>query len=156
LLSIQIRPAIEDDQPAIHRLIRQAGINPLGLNWRRFTVAVELSGVVVGCGQLKQHRDGTVELASLAVVPRLRGEGLGRRLIEALIGRGPDELWLMCRSSLASLYRKFGFEEVEEPEAMPTYFRRVRGLAGLVHQLAHTNEHLAVMLRQSSQRAESS
>ena len=147
---VVLRQATEADQPAIRQLVHQAGINPLGLNWRRFTLAQDECGRIVGCGQLKPHRDGVVELASVAVEESRRGQGIGRRLIEGLIERGPDELWLMCRSSLAPLYQGFGFAQVESPAAMPTYFRRVRGLAGLIHNLARTNEYLAVMRRGSS------
>ena len=33
-----LRPATEADEPEIKALIRQVRINPLGLDWRRFTV----------------------------------------------------------------------------------------------------------------------
>jgi N-acetylglutamate synthase-like GNAT family acetyltransferase len=142
-----IRKANEDDAQSIHTLVREAGINPLGLKWERFMVAVDPSDHVVGCGQLKPHRDGSLELASLAVRESWQGRGMGRALVEALIGDVETELWLMCRSSLTPLYEKFGFSEVGMDEKQPVYFRRVRRLASVFHMLAKTGEYLAVMVR---------
>ena len=62
-----LQAALESDFPAIRGLIHETGINPMGLDWRRFTIARSAQGVLVGCGQLKPHGDGTVELASIAV-----------------------------------------------------------------------------------------
>ncbi len=145
--SIALRPAREGDAPEIGRLVRRAKLNPTGLDWKRFTVAEDARGNVVACGQIKPHRDGTLELASLVVEPRLRGEGLGRRLIEALLEGVSQPLWLMCRSSLVPLYERFGFEEVGPDDHQPRYFRRVRHLASVYHFLRGTGEYLAVMCR---------
>jgi N-acetylglutamate synthase-like GNAT family acetyltransferase len=68
-----LRRARQPDAPAIRRLIRQVGINPLGLDWRRFLIAVDAGGQLVGCGQVKPHADGSLELASIAVQPAWRG-----------------------------------------------------------------------------------
>ncbi len=97
--NITIRPATEDDQHAITRLVHDARFNPHGLDWRRFVVADE-SGRIVGCAQLKIHRHGTRELHLLAVERGRRGVGIGSRLVEALLdegtggrARGPGLLW---------------------------------------------------------------
>lgn len=145
--AFRIRPALEGDSRDILKLVLQAGINPLGLKWERFTVAVNTEDQVVGCGQLKPHRDGSLELASLAVQEEWRGQGVGGALIESLIERASEELWLMCRSPLTELYARFGFSEVEEDAQQPSYFRRIRRLAGLIHRLANTGEYLAIMVR---------
>lgn len=145
--SIELRPAQEDDAADIARLVRGAKLNPTGLDWKRFTVAEDSDGNVVGCGQVKPHRDGSLELASLVVDPRLRGQGVGRRLIESLLEGVSQPLWLMCRSSLVPLYERFGFEEVGPDDKQPRYFRRVRRLASVYHFLRGTGEYLAVMFR---------
>lgn len=147
--SIALRPAREQDAPAIARLVRGAKLNPTGLDWERFTVAEDSSGEVVGCGQIKPHRDGSLELASLVVEPRLRGKGIGRRLIESLLNDVNQPVWLMCRSSLVPLYERFGFEEMAPEEPQPRYFQRVRRLASVYHFLRGTGEYLAVMCRGS-------
>ena len=65
---VYLRSATAADQPAITALVRNAGINPMKLDWYRFVVADE-GGRVVGTGQVKTQRDGAREVASIAVVP---------------------------------------------------------------------------------------
>ena len=80
---IILRPATAADQPCIEAVIHAAQINPLDLKWQHFTLAVDdASGETVGTVQIKTHSDGSRELASLAVIPEWRGQGLARRLIE--------------------------------------------------------------------------
>jgi len=126
-----LRPARQEDQSTIRSLIRTAGLNPFGLDWPHFTLAVDAAGEVVGCVQLKPHKDGSTELASLLVVDSWRGRGLGRVLIEAAVAAHDGTLYLMCRPQMETLYRKFGFSPVQEEE-MPPYFRRISRLAKVV------------------------
>lgn len=140
----QIRPATEDEAAAIQKLVRSSGINPTGLDWRRFLVAVSDEETLIGCGQIKPHADGSQELASIAVAPDWRRRGVGRALIEALLDQQDGDLYLMCQSSLGPLYEKFGFSAIEEPQ-MPTYFRRISKLAGLLEHLRSRGESLLIM-----------
>ena len=64
-----LQAATAEQETAVKSLIRAVHINPLGLDWRRFVVAVDEEGAVIGCGQVKPHGDGTRELASIAVAP---------------------------------------------------------------------------------------
>ncbi len=144
---IELRSASAGDAQAIRALIRSAQINPVGLDWRRFTLAVDGSGRLVGCGQIKPHRDGSRELASIAVVPEWRGHGVARALIEHLLETHPGTLYLTCRASLGSLYASFGFQVVDESE-MPTYFRWVSRAVRLMRRLGLVGEGLLVMGRQ--------
>lgn len=145
-VGIEIRPARAEDQARINDLVRSARLNPLRLDWNNFVVAEEQDGEVVACGQIRTHRDGTQELASIVVDEGWRGRGLARAVIERLMDRAGRPLWLMCRSGLAPLYDRFGFEEVGPQDDQPTYFRRVRGLASVYHLLAGTGEHLSIMV----------
>ncbi len=126
-------------------MIRQAGINPLGLDWRRFTV-VEAKGNVIACGQVKVHGDGSRELASLAVVDAWQGRGLARAVIEHLQRRAGPPLWLTCREGLVPLYRRFGFREVTEARELSPYFRRLMRLVRVILRVVRPEEGLAVML----------
>ncbi len=139
-----LRDATEQDFPAIRRLIHQVGINPMSLDWRRFVVAVDESDRLLGCGQLKPHGKEVVELASLAVQPDRRGEGIARAIIERLVGRAPRPLYLICRGELGSFYQKWGFRSLELSE-MPPYFRRLARLAGLFAPLAGEGGRMLVM-----------
>jgi len=141
-----IQPATPDHASKIRSLILRSGINPTALKWERFLVALSVDGGFIGCGQVKPHTDGTMELASVAVEPTWRGRGVGKAIIRALIDTHPGVLHLMCTSNLGPLYEKFGFQALA-PEEMPTYFRRVSKLGGVILNLARTGETMLVMRR---------
>jgi GNAT superfamily N-acetyltransferase len=77
--------ATEADFPAIRELIYVANINPTGLDWRRIVLAVTPEGTIIGCGQVKPHRDGSQELASIAVLPERRRQGVAKAIITLLL-----------------------------------------------------------------------
>jgi N-acetylglutamate synthase-like GNAT family acetyltransferase len=144
-VSYHLRSASAGDLGSIQRLIREVQINPMSLDWRRFTVAVDGNGTVLGCGQLKPHRGGIVELASIAVVPQHRGRGIARSIIEELSGRAPRPLYLTCRASLEPFYRKWGFVGLQTSE-MPPYYRRLWKLVSVAHGLGMAPGNLSVMV----------
>ena len=139
-----LRPARESESRVIKDLIHLTGINPMGLDWKRFIVAVDDQDQILGIGQIKSHGTDILELASLAVYPEHRGNGIARSIIEYLLKDSPRPLYLMCESSLGSLYEKFGFRGVSYKE-MPRYFQRISKLAGLVTTLAQRDERLLIM-----------
>jgi amino-acid N-acetyltransferase len=139
-----IRPARETEAAQIRDLIYQVGINPTGLDWKRFVVAVNDSDEMIGCGQLKPHGKDVLELGSIAVYPEHQGKGVARAIIEHLLKDSPRPLYLMCQSSMGPLYEKFGFHAISYDE-MPRYFQRISKLAGLVTTLANREEHLLIM-----------
>ena len=145
--AISLRPATARDFPAIRALIRQVRINPSGLDWRRFLVAVDLEGRLIGCGQLKPHGSDVLELASIAVEEGHRGKGVARLLIDRLIAEAPRPLYLTCRSSLGAFYEKWGFRELD-PGEMPAYFRRLAKVMSVVVGVFRAGERLLVMVLQ--------
>jgi N-acetylglutamate synthase-like GNAT family acetyltransferase len=144
LVEYTIRPAQETDAGAIRKLIHKVGINPTGLDWKRFVVAVTPAGEMIGCGQVKPHSGDVLELASIAVEPDHQKHGAATAIIEHLLKDSLRPLYLMCRSPLGPFYEKFGFRVLEQKD-MPTYFRRISQLAGLVASLASAGETLLVM-----------
>ena len=142
---MHVRPATAADAGAIRSLIFRVGINPRDLDWRRFLVAVDVQGKLIGCGQVKPHSDASRELASIAVRPKWRGRGLASEIIRRLMAEGGPPLWLMCRSDLADFYRRFGFVAIRDPERMPRYFRRVYRLATAAGRLLPGDNPMAVM-----------
>ena len=144
MINYTIRPARELESSRIRGLIHLVGINPVGLDWRRFVVAVNDRDEMIGCGQLKPHGTEILELASIAVNPEYRGNGVARAIIEHLLKDSPRPIYLMCESSLGSLYEKFGFRGIPYEE-MPRYFQRISKLAGLAATLARREERLLVM-----------
>ena len=139
-----LRPALEAESAAIRDLIHLVGINPTGLDWRRFLVAATPEGRVIACGQLKPHGRDLLELASIAVLPEHRGEGLARAVIERLLEGSSRPLYLTCVSRLGPFYERFGFRAIEYAQ-MPRYFQRLSRLAGLVFTLSKRGETLLVM-----------
>ena len=139
-----IRPARESEDSQIKGLIHLTGINPMGLDWKRFVVAVNERNEMIGCGQLKPHGADILELASIAVYPEHQGRGVARAIIEHLLKDSPRPLYLMCETSLGTLYEKFGFRAISYEE-MPRYFQRISKLAGLAATLARREERLLVM-----------
>lgn len=140
-----IRPARKEDFPAIRSLIFEVHINPTGLDWRRFLVAVAPGGELLGCGQIKPHRDGSRELASIAVHEQARGQGVARAVIEELVRQETARpLYLMCRAGLEAFYRKFGFYPIAFAD-MPPYFRRISSLARLLPSSRDSADRLLVM-----------
>ena len=137
-----LRPATEDDFPLIKDLIHRVGINPMSLDWHRFVIAIDRSGKMLGCGQLKPHGKDVIELASIAVEPTYQHQGVARVIIEHLIAQGPRPLYLTCRSRLGSFYEKWGFRSIE-PDEMPPYFRRLSRLVNVIGSFM--NEKMLVM-----------
>lgn len=140
----KLRPARETESRAIKDLIHSVGINPMGVDWERFVVAVNVQDDVIGIGQIKPHGKEVLELASIAVDPEYRGQGIARAIIEYLLKDSPRPLYLMCESKNGALYEKFGFREIPYKE-MPRYFQRISKLAGLASTLARHDQRLLVM-----------
>ena len=152
---VTLRPAREEDAKVIRDLVHKVQINPMGLDWRRFTLAVNDAGQILACGQLKPHANDLLELASIAVEPAYQGQGLGSQIITRLIAihrmqtaGSPTPLYLTCRFSLGSYYARFGFREASQDE-MPKYFRRIQRLANLFLSASKSGQHLLVMVLDS-------
>ena len=84
-----LRPARESESRQIKDLIYLVGINPMGLDWKRFIVAVNDRDEMIACGQLKPHGEEILELASIAVYPEYQGKGTARAVIEHLLKGSP-------------------------------------------------------------------
>jgi N-acetylglutamate synthase-like GNAT family acetyltransferase len=147
-----IRAAHAADQAPIRRIIGQARLNPLGLHWQRFIVAEE-AGQVIGVGQIKPHDDGTLELASLAIVPERQSAGIGGALMWTLLARAPGPLYLRCASHNEAYYLRFGFRTLAYAE-MPPSHRRVYRLANIliavINRFSRDPERLHIMGRNLS------
>lgn len=137
---IHIRAARAEDQTAIRAIVRAARINPLGLDWQHFIVA-EGMGQIVATGQIKPHRDGSRELASIATIPARQGEGLGSAIVRRLLVNTEPPLYLMCAAHNETFYVPFGFRRIGL-DAMPPYFRRYHRL---VNVLAGERLRLVIM-----------
>lgn len=118
----------------------------MALNWQRFVLAVDAYGMVIGCGQVKPHADGSIELASIAVLPDWRNKGVARRIIEYLLEQHPGRIYLTCQSELGPMYQKFGFQEIQRAEMTP-YFSRVSRIINWIGKWTRQPRTLLVMRR---------
>lgn len=127
-----IRPATEGDRSAILSLMRSGDYNRINLRPACFMVA-EDGGQVIGIGQIKRHRDGTPELASLVVAADRRGEGIGGAIVRTLVARHQEDhggpLYLFCLAELESFYERLGFRSVMR--------QRLPRLLALIHALGN-------------------
>jgi N-acetylglutamate synthase-like GNAT family acetyltransferase len=90
----------------------------MDLRWSCFLVAEDERGIV-GAGQIRPH-PGAPELASLVVRKDRRGQGVGGRLIRALLAQSQGTLVLFCRPRLESYYAQFGFRAIGVKGAPPS------------------------------------
>jgi GNAT superfamily N-acetyltransferase len=86
---------------------------------------VHANGEAAGCVALIPTEGGVYELSKMAVSPRLRGQGIGRCLLEHVIAQarliGARSLFLGSSTKLPNavhLYESVGFRHVP-PEALP-------------------------------------
>jgi N-acetylglutamate synthase-like GNAT family acetyltransferase len=144
MTNYKIRPALESESTQIKALINLVGINPTGLDWKRFVVAVTDEGQVISCGQLKPHGADILELASIGTLPEYRGQGIARAIIEELLRESPRPLYLMCIAHNGPMYEKFGFHIIETKD-MPRYFQRIKKLFDVTDVFRRSSEELLVM-----------
>ncbi|MFZ0546269.1 MAG: GNAT family N-acetyltransferase [Candidatus Promineifilaceae bacterium] len=145
-LTFKLRAASTADQPTITQMVKGAHLNPMGLNWQRFTLAETPDGRIIGCVQHKHHRGDVIELASLVVVKEWRRKGVARRLIDHIKETAGSPLWLMCVSQLTGFYQQFGFRRVTLKEPMPTYFRWILRMFFLIDRFSPPHQTLAIMV----------
>ena len=87
-----------------------------------FRVIEDDGGVIVGCGGIYPVEDGVAELRKMYFRPAIRGQGLGRRLLDDLLAearrREFDRIELETASNLMAaiaLYERAGFVETNGP-----------------------------------------
>jgi amino-acid N-acetyltransferase len=117
-----IRPATEEDQPAIRALARAERVKPIGLNWPNFVVAVD-GEAIVGAVQMRKHGDGTRELGTLVVRSDARGKAIAARMIDALLARQQERVYMITGEAYAAHYARWGFRAIDLASA-PSSIRR--------------------------------
>ncbi len=142
---VTLRKANRQDAASIRALIWQVRINPTGLDWRHFLVAVDDQDQVIATGQVKPLRDGTRELASIATAPQYRGQGLASAIITQLLGETPRPLYLVCAERMGAFYVRFGFRELAPPEMPQVLGREVALMDWARRHIASSMSRLLVM-----------
>lgn len=120
-----IRRAKAEDQTAITRLVHEARLNPRGLRWQRFVV-IDRGGQLVGAAQLRQHQDGSRELASLVVRTHYRGQGLAGAMIDSLLADEAGPVYTLVDRRYAEHFRSWNFHRVDPASLPPTMRAQLR------------------------------
>ena len=92
----------------------------------------DLEGVAVGTvGLVPGHGDGVLELIKMSARSDVKGQGIGRALMNAAIDKaramGATRIWLETNTKLEAalaLYRKSGFRELSGDELTATPYDR--------------------------------
>ena len=90
-------------------------------------VLAKVDGHAAGCVALKRLNKKTAEMKRLFVRPGFRGNKLGMRLTEAMIGRAKDLKYKLLQAETVptkmgfavSVYRQFGFETIRQSADEP-------------------------------------
>lgn len=114
-IAFQIRPAQESDRDTLRRMVMRERLDPTSIKWERFLVA-EYENTIIAIGQIKQL-SGCQELGSLVTLPQYRGQGVAGAIIQALEARAERPLYLLCRSTMVSFYKRFGYEVIKRGDA---------------------------------------
>ena len=80
---------------------------------REFTVAEE-DGKIVGCGALHFYTPELAEIRTLAVLPKIQGKGLGRKLTEGLLEEAAEQglKQVFAMTLVPEYFGKLGFEQI--------------------------------------------
>ena len=85
-------------------------------------LVAERGGARVGLGRLVAYPGGVVELGGIWTDEAVRGAGVARAMVTALLARravGIDRLWCIPFAHLAAFYQSFGFAPVAPPWPPP-------------------------------------
>lgn len=134
-MSIVIRPARTKDVRAVRELIDR--YSPDGRLLSKNTVTIyedvqefvvaELDGQVVGCGALHVMWEDLGEVRTVAVLPEVKGQGIGGQILGALINRAHD-LGLsrvFCLTFETGFFGYYGFEPIEEAPVDPAIYAQL-------------------------------
>ena len=81
-----------------------------------FGLVAEHAGERVALGRLVTLEPGVIELGGIWTDERVRGRGLAREIVTALVARGSDtRLWCIPFAHLAAFYESFGFLRAAPP-----------------------------------------
>ena len=129
---MQIRPARTSDIKGIRRLIDS--YSPQGRlltketvtlyeSVQEFTVAMD-GDEVVGCGALHVLWEDLAEVRTVAVIEKLRGQGVGHQILESIISRSKEIgiKRLFCLTFETEFFGRHGFQVIEGTPVAPEIY----------------------------------
>lgn len=132
---VEIRPAKSTDVKGIRKLIdtyapqrRLLSKETVTLyeSVQEFTVAVD-NGEVIGCGALHVLWEDLAEVRTVAVAEQYRGQGIGHRILEAVIQRGREigVKRIFCLTFETGFFGRHGFEEIHGTPVDPEVYTQL-------------------------------
>ncbi len=133
--TIQIRPARTCDVRGIRHLVDEYALQrrllsketvTLYEDVQEFFVAVD-GDEVVGCGALHVLWEDLAEVRTVAVQRRLKGQGVGHRILEAVVDRARHLgiKRLFCLTFETNFFRLHGFTEIEGSAVEPEVYAQL-------------------------------
>jgi N-acetylglutamate synthase-like GNAT family acetyltransferase len=114
-MNLSLRKPTDKEFEQICSFIQAFELDNRELKRDEFTVAVS-KGKLLGFGRLRHHEECT-ELCSLGVVVPHRRKGIGKAIVEALIKRASEDIFLVC--IIPDFFTPFGFKIVDTfPDAI--------------------------------------
>jgi amino-acid N-acetyltransferase len=118
-----IEPARATDADEVFRLLEENRLPLAGLRDHLSTTLVaRQGGRIVGSAALELYPDGAL-LRSVAIVPELQGQGLGRELTEAALRLAQDRCVpaiFLLTTTAERYFPRFGFERIERVDVPAT------------------------------------
>jgi amino-acid N-acetyltransferase len=132
---VEIRPAKSTDVKGIRKLIdtyapqrRLLSKETVTLyeSVQEFTVAVD-DGEVIGCGALHVLWEDLAEVRTVADAEKYRGQGIGHRILEAVIQRGREigVKRIFCLTFETDFFGRHGFEEIHGTPVDPEVYTQL-------------------------------
>ena len=117
------RPVEPDDLAQLSAALRGASLPTDDLNDPHLRLfAYELRGLVVGYGGLELYGENAL-LRSIVVAPTFRGQGMGRKIVNALVahakGQGVRNVYLLTTNT-RDFFAQLGFVQVDRGAAPAT------------------------------------
>lgn len=93
---------------------------------QEFTVAVE-DGHVIGCGALHILWEDLAEVRTVAVAETYRGQGIGHRILEAVVQRAREIgiKRIFCLTFETDFFGRHGFEEIQGTPVDPEVYSQL-------------------------------
>ncbi len=134
-MMIEVRPARSTDVKGIRKLIDTYAPQrrlltketvTLYESVQEFTVAVE-NGEIVGCGAIHVLWEDLAEVRTVAVAENLRRQGVGHKLMEAIIERAREigVHRIFCLTFETQFFGKHGFEEIQGTPVDPEVYAQL-------------------------------
>ena len=127
---MQIRKAQLQDATNIYELVNSLSHDGTLLrrvfaeiceNVRDFTIAESDAGAFLGCGALHLYGPHLAEVRSIVVKPEAKGQGVGARLLQALLDESEQHgIGCVCLfTRIPDFFFRYGFRVVEDRTALP-------------------------------------